>query len=176
MKMNEKHLEQLRALFPDVPDDLLDYPSFSFSAFDKYFGMRCKNGDYELYDWGTSVCFARSKYFKSFLKKIKQVRDKMEKEKFKKELATNVLCTMLNEHGFATEVFKKQDRLGINAIQPYPLVGLMQVMIEPDHIQVYYMYRTIYDKKGSPQNLINEAVEKIVEISKKEMDELTSNQ
>ena len=175
MKMNEKQLEQLKAIFPDVPDDLLDYPACSFCAFDKYLGISCNNVEYKVYDWGTSVCLARSKYFKSFLKKLKQLCDKMEKEKFKKELATNVLCTMLNEHGFVTEVFKKQDLLGINAFQPYPLVDLMQVMIEPDHIQVHNLYRTIYDKKGSPQNLINEAVKTMVEISQKEIDELTSN-
>ena len=172
--MNEKHLEQLREIFPEASVLFDRIGSRVFRACNIYLVFWHVNGVYYLKRFDTDQVFAQSRNFKVFLKKVKQTREKMEKEKFKKDLMMNVTRTMLEEHGFSIEVFENPDFIGINANQPYPLVGLMQMKIEPDRIQVYYLYRTIYYERGEPQNLINEAVERMVEISKKEIEELTS--
>jgi len=179
--MTKDQLKQVKEIFPEIPDDLLDYPTTSFYVFRNWCCMSHINGEYEMNEWGTTNFYARSENFDVFLNQLKEVRkrfdqkeEKRKREKVARNFISKILCTKLNKLGFTTEVHEDDvlEHLTIDAFFPPPLMSgsLAQIDVWVGRVQVYYMYNILFDRREEQGNMVEGAVERIAELQKDELE------
>ena len=183
--MTKDQLKQVKEIFPEVPDDLLDYPTTSFYVYKHWCCMYSISGEYTMTEWGTSHFYARSENFEEFLNQLKKVRKgfDQEQEKIKRErmvriLLSKIICAKLNKLGFTTEIKEdvRLEHLTLNAFFPPPMLpgSVVQIDVWAGRIQVYYMYNIIYDRNEKHENFVEGAVERIAELHKNELKKFSS--
>lgn len=183
--MTKDQLKRVKEIFPEVPNDLLDYPTTSFYVYKHWCCMYNIDGEYTMNKWGTSHFYARSKNFEEFMNQLEKTRkefdreqEKIKRERVARKLLSKILCTKLNKLGFTTEIKEdvRLEHLTINAFFPPPMLSgsIVQIDVWAGRIQAYYMYNIIYDRNEKHENFVEGAVERIAELHKNELKKIIS--
>lgn len=167
--MQQRHVEQLKLIFPETPDHCGQEGTGTFYAFNKQLRFGHVGGEYFLDRWEHEYDYIRCRNFKVFLKKLEALRKDFEQEEFKKNLTANILCKKLEEKGFEAKVLKEPDNddVKIRAVPPNaPELCKFSFRIGSDFIDAYHGVVRIYFMCGEPQYIIPGAMEAVIKRAK----------
>jgi len=167
--MKQRHVDQLKLIFPETPDHCGQEGTGTFYAFNKQLRFGHVGEEYFLDRWEHGFDYIRCRNFKVFLKKLEALRKTFEREQFRKNLTANILCKKLEEKGFEAKVIKELDRddVKIRATHPkHPPLSKFSFRVGSDFIDAYHGVVRIYFMGGDPKFTIPGAMEAVIKRAK----------
>ena len=166
--MLARHLEQIRQIFPELPECLPCRVTPTFYALKQHICFTHYSGSYTLMNWDNNYDYVRTRSFKVFLNKIKAVRKEMEVGLFQNKISINIFCTAINEKGFRAKIVDKPFNHIYSYVQIYPpkidIMGgaIFEAFVGSDYVEVDYGSKNIFMKNGSLKENLSEIINVIV--------------